>query len=73
MERQRPSGYAPANAAPLGETQLCGQCVTLIRYWPTESVWRHCVVGMDHPPVVLRHPGQPAVSESEARLMDGNR
>lgn len=73
-------GLAPnTTALPIGEARLCGVCVTLIREWG--STWRHAIVGRDrdHAPDPgaldrLRAERDPEIlTESELRLMDGNR
>lgn len=73
------AGVVPAARVELGETRLCGSCATLVRYHPAESAWRHCIVGLDHPPELLGSTpaiverDAPIVTEAELRLLDGNR
>jgi hypothetical protein len=94
-----PERTTPAAQSTIGETRLCGSCATLIRYHPTEQVWRHAALGFDHAPElagswaprgrcedpscelhnILDRPlgdterDPVIVTESELRLLDGNR
>jgi len=69
------SGLAPRVDVATGETRLCGSCARLIRFWPLEFVWRHVALDADHWPELRgsteRDPA--IVTESELRLLDGNR
>jgi hypothetical protein len=81
-------GLAPNTIANrLGQTRLCGRCATLIREDVATGAWRHCAVGFDHEPdpdaysrvrgtidVPIHSERDRAVlTESELRLLDGNR
>ena len=73
-----PSGYAPApTTVTFRETRLCGRCATLLTKRPDGS-WVHCSLAVrGHDPSPWGEPitygTTPSLTESEARLMDGNR
>lgn len=71
-----PSGYAPAAATDrvIHDTRLCSGCATLVTRRPDGS-WVHCSMAVrGHDPQPWGEPvTYGTITESEQRLLDGNR